>query len=141
MIEEEELTGRIISAFYKVYNTLGYGFIERIYHNSMIIELVTQGLAIETEEAINVHYDGNLVGSFSADLIVENKIILELKAKETIQDAHIAQLTNYLRSTNIEIGMVLNFGRRPEFKRKYFPNSNKGASDNNSKSLLDSLLP
>jgi GxxExxY protein len=140
MIVEEELTGQIIKVFYKVYNTLGYGFIEPVYHNSMIIELAARGLRIESEKPIGVHYEGKLVGSFSADLVVEEKVILELKAKENIHDAHIAQLTNYLRSTNIEVGMVLNFGRRPEFKRKYFPNSNKHKPEDPESDLLDALI-
>lgn len=140
MIEEEELTGRIINVFYKVYNALGYGFLERVYQNAMVIELASQGLVVETEKTISVFYNGRLVGSFAADLIVEDKVILELKAKETIADAHVAQLTNYLRSTHLEVGLLLNFGRRPEFKRRYFPNSNKNTSDGSDPGLLNSLL-
>jgi len=119
---------------------LGFGFIERVYHNAMIIELVAQGLEIESERSINVHYEGKLVGSFSADLIVEKKVILELKAKESIQESHIAQLTNYLRSTDLELGLLLNFGKRPEFKRKYFPNSNKESLGKTPSSLMNVLF-
>jgi GxxExxY protein len=122
---DEELTGQIIKTFYKVYNTLGYGFIESVYHNSMIVELVRNGIAIETEKAIAVYYDDRVVGTFSADLVVEGKVILELKSKETLHHAHEAQLTNYLRATDIELGFVLNFGKQAEFKRKYFSNKNK----------------
>ena len=122
---DEELTGRIIKVFYKIYNTLGYGFIESIYHNSMIIELVKEGLSIETEKPISVYYGPNVVGTFSADLVVEEKIILELKAKESLHSAHEAQLTNYLRATDVELGFLLNFGKEPEFKRKYFSNEKK----------------
>ena len=122
---DEELTGRVIKVFYKIYNTLGYGFIESIYHNSMIIELVKEGLSIETEKPISVYYGPNVVGTFSADLVVEEKIILELKAKESLHSAHEAQLTNYLRATDVELGFVLNFGKEPEFKRKYFSNEKK----------------
>ena len=122
---DEELTGRIIKVFYKVYNALGYGFIESIYHNSMILELVSGGLTIETEKPIAVYYGANVVGTFSADLVVEQKIILELKAKELLHSAHEAQLTNYLRATDIELGLLFNFGREPEFKRKYFSNGKK----------------
>jgi len=122
---EEELTGSIIRVFYKVYNTLGYGFIESIYHNAMIIELVNEGLSVETEKPIAVYYEGKVVGAFAADLVVNGKVILELKAKEKIIEAHEAQLLNYLRSTEIELGLLLNFGRRPEFKRKYFSNALK----------------
>ena len=122
---DEELTGRVIKVFYKIYNALGYGFIESIYHNSMIIELVSEGIMIETEKPIAVHYGNNVVGTFSADLVVEEKLILELKAKEILHPAHEAQLTNYLRATDIELGLVLNFGKEPEFKRKYFSNQKK----------------
>ena len=122
---DEELTGRIIKVFYKIYNTLGYGFIESIYHNSMIIELVKEGLSIETEKPISVYYGPNVVGTFSADLVVEEKIILELKAKESLHSADEAQLTNYLRATDVELGFLLNFGKEPEFKRKYFSNEKK----------------
>ena len=122
---DEELTGRVIKVFYKIYNALGYGFIESIYHNSMIIEMVKEGITVETEKPIAVSYDGHVVGTFSADLVIEGKIILELKAKEVLQTAHEAQLTNYLRATDVELGLLLNFGKEPEFKRKYFSNEKK----------------
>lgn len=122
---EEELTGRIIKSFYKVYNSLGHGFIESIYHNAMLLELVADGLTVETEKPIAVYYEGKVVGTFSADIVVEGKIILELKAKDAIHSSHEAQLINYLRATDIEIGLLLNFGKSPQFKRKYFSNKNK----------------
>jgi GxxExxY protein len=122
---DEELTGRVIKVYYKIYNALGYGFIESIYHNSMIIELVRAGIKVETEKLIAVHYESNVVGTFSADLVVEDKLILELKAKEVLNPAHEAQLINYLRATDIELGLLLNFGKEPEFRRKYFSNSKK----------------
>lgn len=125
---DEELTGQIIKTFYKVYNTLGYGFIESVYHNAMILELVRGGIAVETEKPIAVYYDDKIVGAFSADLVVEGKIILELKSKEVLHPAHEAQLTNYLRATDIELGFVFNFGKEAEFKRKYFSNKNKRRS-------------
>ena len=124
-IIDEELTGRIISAFYKVYNTLGYGFIESVYHNAMIVELVRGGLSLETKKAIAVHYGANVIGNFEADLVVEKKVILELKAKESLHAAHEAQLLNYLRATDVELGLLFNFGKRAEFKRKYFSNEKK----------------
>lgn len=122
---EEELTGRIIKVFYKVYNVLGYGFIESIYHNSMILELVEQGFSVETEKSIAVYYGDRVVGTFSADLLVDSKTLLELKAKEALHPSHEAQLTNYLRATDIELGLLFNFGKKPEFKRKYFSNDKK----------------
>ena len=85
---EQELTGQIIKVFYKVYNTLGYGFIESIYHNAMIIEITKAGYQIESEGRAAVYYDGRVVGAFAPDLIVDEKVILELKAKERIVEAH-----------------------------------------------------
>jgi GxxExxY protein len=139
---DEELTGRIIKTFYSVYTALGYGFIESVYHNAIILELVSKGIPFETEKAIAVYYGTNVVGTFSADLVVEGKVILELKAKETLTSAHEAQLVNYLRATDVELGLLLNFGKRPEFKRKYFSNEKKrrtsmGRSDN---SILENLF-
>jgi len=122
---EEELTGKVIELFYKVYNILGYGFLEKIYHNAMIIELQKAGLKVETKKQIKVYYNGQVVGEFEADLIVEEKVIIELKAKETSNQAHEAQLINYLRATEIEIGLLLNFGKEPQFKRKFFSNEKK----------------
>lgn len=140
MIEEERLTGLIIKTFYKVYNNLGYGFLERIYHNAMIIELAAEGLALETEKAVSVHYCGRLVGTFAADLVVENKVILELKATEQLREAHEAQLVNYLRATTVEVGLLLNFGKKPEFKRKFFSNSNKTLLSRENGNILQSLF-
>lgn len=137
---EEELTGQIIKIFYKVYNALGYGFLEQIYHNAMILELAACKLKVESEKPIAVFYEGRIVGSFACDLIVEGKTILELKAAETIHEAHEAQLTNYLRATEIEIGLLLNFGRKPEFKRKYFSNKNKKLGDSEPLDLIKALL-
>jgi GxxExxY protein len=136
---EEELTGRIIKAFYKVYNTLGFGFAESIYHNAMILELTDQGLLVETEKSIVVFYEGRVVGTFAADLVVEGRIIVELKAKEKLIAAHEAQLVNYLRATEIEIGLLFNFGKTPEFKRKFFSNKNKQIDRDKPKDILESL--
>jgi GxxExxY protein len=137
---EEELTGQIIRIFYKVYNALGYGFIESVYHNAMLLELSGSCLKVETEKPIAVFYAGRVVGAFSADLVVENRIIIELKAKEKLVSAHEAQLTNYLRATEIEVGLLFNFGRTPEFKRKYFSNSNKSLGQEPSANILENLL-
>ena len=122
---DEELTGRIISAFYTVYNTLGHGFIESVYHNAMVIEMVRRSIAVEVEKPITVYYGPNVVGTFEADLVVERRVIVELKAKEKLVPAHEAQLTNYLRATDMEIGLLLNFGKSAEFKRKPFENRYK----------------
>ena len=139
---DEELTGRIIKVLYSVYNALGYGFIESVYHNSMILELVSKDITVETEKPIAVHYGKNVVGTFSADLVVEGKVILELKAKEILNSAHEAQLVNYLRATDIELGLLLNFGKKPEFKRKYFSNEKKRRASAflSNDSILENLL-
>jgi GxxExxY protein len=126
---DEELTGKIISAFYNVYNTLGYGFIESIYHNAMVIEMVRMGPSVEIEKPIAVYYGPNVVGTFEADLVVEHRVIVELKAKEKLVPAHEAQLTNYLRATDVEIGLLFNFGKRAEIKRKLFENRYKRDKD------------
>jgi GxxExxY protein len=122
---EEELSGKIIKIFYKVYNELGYGFLESVYQNAFLLELSRMGILAESGKRILVYYLDKPVGIFRADIVVEDKMILELKSKKTLVPAHEAQLVNYLRATDIEIGLLLNFGRRPEFKRKYFSNENK----------------
>jgi GxxExxY protein len=138
---DEQLTGQIIQAFYKVYNTLGHGFIESVYHNSMIVEFVNSGISIETEKPIAVYYQDRVVGAFSADLVIESKVILELKSKEALHPAHEAQLTNYLRATDIELGFLFNFGKQAEFKRKYFSNAKKHRGRNSAANgILDSLF-
>ena len=117
-MQHREITENIIKAYYKVYNTLGYGFLEKIYENSMIIELKKQGLNVEKQQPIKVYYNEKIVGEYFADLIVENKVIIELKAKGKLSEEHEAQLVNYLKATRIEVGLLLNFGTKPEFKRK-----------------------
>ncbi|MBI5913844.1 MAG: GxxExxY protein [Bacteroidetes bacterium] len=122
----EQLTDTVIKCFYKVYNTLGYGFLEKVYQNALSIELRKQGLKIEKQIPIKVFYGSENVGDYIADLIVENLVILELKAGEgVIIEEHEAQLTNYLRATNIEVGLVLFFGKKPMLKRKIFENKYK----------------
>src|SRR5262245_60963895 len=120
-----EITDQILNAFYKVYNALGYGFLEKVYESALAIELRQIGLQIKRQIPIKVYYGQFLVGDYVADMMVENKVILELKATETIVQANVNQLQNYLKATEIEVGMLLNFGRRPEFKRKVFSNSRK----------------
>jgi GxxExxY protein len=117
-----DLTSEILSCFYKVYNKLGYGFLEKVYENAMKIELESKGLLVEKQKPIAVFYNEHLVGEYFADLIVDNKVILELKASEFIRDEHEFQLINYLKATEIEVGLLLNFGKKPEFKRKVFSN-------------------
>jgi GxxExxY protein len=120
-----DLTGVIIDAFYTVYNTLGYGFLEKVYENALAIELRQRGLVVAPQVPIHVYYEGQLVGDYFADLLVNGIVILEIKAAEDIIEAHSAQLINYLKATDIEVGLVLNFGPKPTFKRKVFSNTRK----------------
>jgi GxxExxY protein len=121
----EELTGKILKAFFTVYNTLGYGFLEKVYENALKIELRRMDLTVESQKNIKVHYTGYEVGDYFADLIVNDLIIIELKAAEALCPEHEAQLINYLKATDIEVGLLLNFGKDPKFVRKVFTNKNK----------------
>ena len=116
----QDITSKIISAFYTVYNTLGYGFLEKVYENALIIELEKRGLSVRQQVPIQVYYEGKVVGEYFADLLINDKVIVELKAAKEIVDAHEAQLVNYLKATNIEVGLLLNFGTEAKFKRKIF---------------------
>lgn len=127
MLKHAELTEIIIGAFYAVYNGLGYGFLEKVYENALAHELTKRGLRVKQQERILVHYDGRLVGDYYADILVEEKIILELKAAEELNEAFTAQLMmmNYLKATKCEVGYVLNFGPEPKYERRYFSNERK----------------
>ncbi|HEY0030140.1 MAG TPA: GxxExxY protein [Bacteroidia bacterium] len=120
-----EVTSEIIRGYYNVYNTLGYGFLEKVYENALILELKKMGLKCEKQKPIKVFYNSENVGEYFADIIVNECVIVELKAAECLIEEHEAQLTNYLRATNIEVGLLLNFGKAPEFKRKAFNNQYK----------------
>ena len=117
---EKELTAEIIRCFYKVYNALGYGFLEKVYENAMLFELESNGFNVRSQMPIKVYYEGNLVGEYFADLVVENRIIIELKATATLCEEHEVQLINYLKATEFEVGLLLNFGKIPGVKRKIF---------------------
>jgi GxxExxY protein len=121
----EKTTEKIIKSFFKVYNTLGFGFLEKVYENALVIELVRLGLDIKQQKSIPVYYEGAMVGDYYAAVLVEDVIILELKSAEGIKNEHYAQLTNYLKATEMELGFVLNFGKKPEFKRMLFNNDKK----------------
>ena len=121
--KHSDLTEKIIKAFFAVYNTLGYGFLEKVYENALFIELKKSGLYVEKQKQIKVFYKDNEVGVYFADLSVENAVIIELKAAEGISEEHEFQLINYLKATEIEVGLLLNFGKKPEFKRKVFTNN------------------
>ena len=118
-MEYEELTHEIIACAYKVHNTLGAGFLEKVYENALIIELGKAGLNVEQQFPIPVFYEKQKVGDYYADLLVENKIIIELKAVENMIKKHEVQLVNYLTGTGLDIGLLINFGSSVEIKRKY----------------------
>lgn len=121
----ENITKKIIEAYYKVYNTLGYGFLEKVYENALKIELRRLNLKVDQQKSIKVLYESFEVGDYFADLIIEDLVIVELKAAESLCEEHEAQLINYLKATNLEVGLLLNFGKKPEFKRKVFSNNRK----------------
>ena len=120
-----DLTSKIIKAFYQVNNSLGFGFLEKVYENAMHIELNRMNLKVEKQKSIRVFYDGHEVGDYYADLIVNDLIIVELKAADALCEEHESQLINYLRATKVEVGLLLNFGKKAEFKRKIFTNNRK----------------
>lgn len=125
MLKHGEITERIVQAYYYVYNTLGYGFLEKVYENALAIELRKRGLNVRQQAPVRVSYDGHEVGSYFADLLVEECVIVELKAAEALADEHHAQLINYLKATEIDVGLLLNFGPKPEVKRKVFETARK----------------
>ena len=112
-----ELTGAIIGAFFDVYNELGYGFFEAVYQRALPFARAARGIDCQREVPLTVRFRGAVVGEYRADLIVEKKVIVESKVAEKIVAAHEMQLLNYLRATGISVGLVLNFGPRPTFRR------------------------
>ncbi len=113
-----EITEQILKTYFKVYNKLGYGFLEKVYENAMMIELKRLDLICEKQKSLNVSYDGLIIGEYYADIIVNERVIIELKAAENLCLEHECQLVNYLKASEIEVGILLNFGKRPEFKRR-----------------------
>jgi GxxExxY protein len=125
--KHSELTGKILGAFFQVHKELGYGFKEKVYENALVILLKELGLKVEPQVDLHVYFHGQMVGEYTADLIVNDVVLLELKAAEKIIEDHAAQLLNYLKATNIEVGLVLNFGPTAEFRRKVYDNERKGS--------------
>ena len=121
----KDITDVIIKLFYKVYNELGFGFLEKVYQNALFMELTANGFVVEPQKQIKVYYNGRQVGDYYADIIVNDLVILELKATESLVRENELQLVNYLKATDIEVGLLLNFGAKPEFKRKVFSNDRK----------------
>ena len=124
-MQYEEKTDLIIKAFFKVYNKLGYGFLEKVYHNAFLIELQNLGFDVKNQYPIEVYYEEQQVGEYYADIVVDNCIIIENKAAEALREEHEFQLINYLKATEMEVGLLFNFGKTPSFKRKYFTNDRK----------------
>jgi len=124
-MKHNALTEEIIKVFYRVYNALGYGFLEKVYENAMIIEFKKEGLPAFQQAPINVIYENELVGQYFADIIVDEKIIVEIKAKKNLMAEDEAQLLNYLKATDKEVGLLINFGPKPEISRKVFDNTKK----------------
>ena len=125
VLKHKEITDKILNAFYEVYNELGHGFLESVYEKALIIALEDLGLKVEDQKKISVYFRNQEVGIFIPDLIIENKVIIELKAVKNILPEHDAQLINYLKATKIEVGLLLNFGDKPDFIRRVYDNDRK----------------
>ncbi len=123
--KNKNLTEKIIKIFYKAYNNLGYGFLEKVYENAMMIEFKRIGIPVVSQSAIKVVSESEVVGEYFADILVDNKVIVEIKAAKSLAVENEAQLLNYLKATDIEVGLLLNFGPKPDFKRKVFDNIRK----------------
>jgi GxxExxY protein len=121
----QDITQLIVKCFYKVYNTLGFGFLEKVYEHAFVYELSRNGLVVRRQAPIKVYYDGIVAGEYVADVIVNGCVICELKAGDGIVQEHLAQLRNYLKATDLEVGLLLNFGPKPSFERLIFTNDRK----------------
>ena len=124
--KHSDLTDKILGAFFQVYKELGYGFSEKVYENALVLLLSEDDLKVEQQKPITVYYHGQVVGEYIADVLVNDLVLLELKSAKNIVEQHVAQLLNYLKSTEIEVGLLLNFGPQAEFKRKVYDNERKG---------------
>jgi len=124
-IKYKALTEKIIGIFYKVYNDLGYGFLEKVYENAMMIDFKREDILAVSQYAIKVFYEDEIVGEYFADIMVDDKVIVEIKAARNLALENEAQLLNYLKATDKEVGLLLNFGPEPEIKRKVFDNFRK----------------
>lgn len=125
--KHSELTGKILSAFFQLHKELGFGFSEKVYESALEVLLTELGMIVERQKDICVFYHGKVVGTYKADMIVNGVVLLEIKSVEKLIDAHDAQLLNYLKATEIEVGLLLNFGRQAEFHRKIYDNPRKGS--------------
>jgi GxxExxY protein len=125
VLRHSDLTERIVKAFYHVYNVLGHGFLEKVYENALTLHLRKQGLRVRPQAPIKVYFEGEVVGEYFADLLVNDLVIVELKAVEALTEEHHAQLINYLKASDIEVGLLVNFGPKPELKRKVYETARK----------------
>lgn len=125
--KHSDLTGKILGAFFQIQKEMGFGFSEKVYEAALEVLLKEQGISPVRQKGIHVYYHGCIVGEFKADMIVNDVVLLEIKSVEKLIDAHDAQLLNYLKSTEIEVGLLLNFGREAEFRRKIYDNARKGS--------------
>ena len=121
----EALTNQIIGAFYRVYNELGFGFLEKVYENALMLALTDVGLKGERQYPIKVFFNDHIVGEYFADIVVGQKVIIEIKAVKQLGPEHESQLLNYLKATRFEVGLLLNFGPKPEIRRRVFANARK----------------
>lgn len=119
-------TNDILRIFYRIYNVLGYGFLEKVCENALVLSLRESGFNVAQQKPVKVYFMEETVGDYFADIIVNDVIVAEVKAVERIHEAHEAQLLNYLRATGLEIGLLLNVGPKPEFRRRIFTNDRKG---------------
>ena len=126
-LKHGEITDLVLEAFFRVYNELGYGFIEKVYENALIIAAIEFGLAVQQQVRVHVRFNGQVVGEHAIDLLFNNSVIVEVKAAKSLLEEHEAQLLNYLKATPFEVGLLLNFGPKPEFKRKIYDNKVKGS--------------
>lgn len=124
-MKHEELTRQIIKAFFTVYNALGYGFLEKVYENALFLELTEMGLNVNRQNRVFVYYKGHIVGDYVPDLMIEDVIICELKTHERLSEGSENQLINYLKATSVEVGLLLNFGKKPEIRRRVYDNNKK----------------
>lgn len=117
-----QLTEQVIGCAYEVHNVLGNGFLEKVYENALLSELASRGLKADSQRPLSVLYKGQIVGEYCADIVVEDSLVIELKAVDRLTDVHELQLKNYLKATALELGLLINFGKSVEIKRKYVPN-------------------
>jgi GxxExxY protein len=124
-LQKAEITGAILDGFFHVYNSLGPGFLEKVYENALRLTLEKAGLVVRPQANIKVYFEGQVVGLYTADLLVNDCVIVEIKAVTALAEEHEAQLINYLNATPIELGLLVNFGPKPDFKRRIVSNHTK----------------